>query len=507
MSIMSKSKDKQRRKNTGLDTGYNPDAEAEQARRKQTKKAVIVLALFAVVGILVLALNSNLFYRTVTAVEVDNQRFSVADMNFYYAGIFDFDGAVQAVRRSTLLHNRAVEEGLTLDQEARDGVEDFISMVRDEYESLGARSARELIAAHYSSRVNLRVLRERMEFDALGRMYQDLFFERQHDSFTEDMLEAFYEEHRDNYDRLSFRVYEIPFMLGEIDFTTDEAGLADMPITTLAEAQAAADIIAATAEELGEEGFILGVMEAMSEQDLEDGMDADFNTLQRNTPRGTVVHMEFGQWLTDDSREPGDVTVIAGEASVFALYFIDLDDNRYHTYNVRHILIGLDQGVFFDDNGEPLTLSDEEIDNLEAQQRADALAQAEDVLAQWRAGEATEESFIALVREYSADNWQQNESPGLFEVHEDSGLVDEFEGWALDPARSPGDVEIVETQFGYHIMYFVEESPLERRHTLAQRDMANEAFQTWLEEAIETTTWNATFFSRLVGFADPNQMW
>ena len=504
---MSKSKDKQRRKNSGLNAGYNPDAEAEQARRNQTKKAVIVLALFAVVGLIVLGLNSNLFYRNVTAVTVEDQRFSVADMNFYYANSFNFDAAVEAARRSTVLHNRAVEEGLTLDEDARSMVDGIIDTVTNEYTELGFRSTSQLLSTHYSSRMNVRILRERMEFDALGRMYEDLFMERQRDSFTEDMLEAFYTEHRDNYDQLTFRAFEIPFFLGEIDFTTDEAALADIPLNTLAEAHMSADAIVSITEELGEEGFLLAVLDAMGEHGMEEGVDADFNTMQRNVARGTVMAAAYGEWLTDESREYGDVTVIEGESSVFVLYFIDLNENRFHTSNVRHILIGLDNSLFFDDDGEPLTLTDEDIDRLETQQRAEALEQAEDVLAQWRAGEATEDSFIELVREYSADNWQNNESPGLFEVHEGSDFVDEFEDWAIDPARAPGDVDIVETQFGYHIMYFVGESELERRHSIVQRDMANEAFQTWLEDAIEESTWRTTFFSRLVGFINPTQMW
>ena len=504
---MSRARDKQRRKNSGLDTGYNPDAEAEQARRKQTRKAVIVLALFAVVGLVVLALNSNLFYRTVTAVEVDGQQFSVADMNIYYANSFNFEVAVDAARRSAVLHNRAVEAGLALDEEARAGIDEFIAMLREDYGTMGFRSTNELLSFHYSSRVNLRALRERMEFDALGDMYQDLFMEQQFDSFTVDMLEAFYEEHRDRYDSFSFRAFELPFVSSEMDFTIDEIALAEMPITSLEEAQTIANSIAAMAEELGEEGFLLAVIEAMGVHGQAEGMDADFNTLQRSVPRGAVIHAAYGDWLIDESREPGDVTVIGGESSIFVLYFLDLDDNRYHTADVRHILIGLDNSVFFDENGDPLTVTDAEIEELEAQQWPEALERAEAVLAEWRAGSATEESFIELVREHSADSWQQNESPGLFEVHENSGLVVEFEAWAIDPARSPGDVDIVETQFGYHIMYFVGESDLERRHSLARRDMANEAFQTWLNEALEAATVRTTFFSRLIGFPDPNEMW
>ena len=31
----------------------------------------------------------------------------------------------------------------------------------------------------------------------------------------------------------------------------------------------------------------------------------------------------------------------------------------------------------------------------------------------------------------------------------------EFKNWAIDFTRQPGDTEIVQTTYGYHIMYFV----------------------------------------------------
>ena len=33
-------------------------------------------------------------------------------------------------------------------------------------------------------------------------------------------------------------------------------------------------------------------------------------------------------------------------------------------------------------------------------------------------------------------------------------MVATFNDWCFDPARQPGDYGIVETRFGYHIMYF-----------------------------------------------------
>ena len=36
-------------------------------------------------------------------------------------------------------------------------------------------------------------------------------------------------------------------------------------------------------------------------------------------------------------------------------------------------------------------------------------------------------------------------------------MVAEFEDWCFDSARKPGDCDIIETTYGYHLMYFVGE--------------------------------------------------
>ena len=47
------------------------------------------------------------------------------------------------------------------------------------------------------------------------------------------------------------------------------------------------------------------------------------------------------------------------------------------------------------------------------------------------------------------------EDGGLIpDISQDSSLVTEFKDWSLDPSRKVGDTGIVESTYGYHIMYF-----------------------------------------------------
>lgn len=112
---------------------------------------------------------------------------------------------------------------------------------------------------------------------------------------------------------------------------------------------------------------------------------------------------------------------------------------------VRHILVQPKGGVT--DESGVTTYSEDEW--------ATALSEAERILKQWQEGEATEDSFAVLANTYSEDGGS-NTTGGLYaDVHIDSSYVPEFKNWAIDFNRKPGDVEIVQTTYGYHIMYFV----------------------------------------------------
>lgn len=121
--------------------------------------------------------------------------------------------------------------------------------------------------------------------------------------------------------------------------------------------------------------------------------------------------------------------------------------------DVRHILIMPEGGVKGDDGY--MVYSEEEW--------AAALAEAQKVLDMWLA-DPTEENFIALTGQYTQDTGYAANGGFYSDVYTDSGYVEEFENWTVDPARKPGDYEIVRTSYGYHIMYMVSSEPMWERY-------------------------------------------
>jgi len=196
------------------------------------------------------------------------------------------------------------------------------------------------------------------------------------------------------------------------------------------------------------------------------------------------------EWVTAADRKAGDIDAIAitttkeedgKEVEYTNGYYIALfkgkHDNTGYAGDVRHLLVKFEGGEP-DENGETI-YSEEE--------KAAALSKAQGYLDMWNSGEKTEDAFINLVKEYSEDT--SAEDGGLFEdVYLGTGYVENFEKWAADANRKAGDVEIVETEYGYHLMYYVEKSELTYRDQLIRDEMASADQTEWFNKAMEAVT-------------------
>ena len=75
----------------------------------------------------------------------------------------------------------------------------------------------------------------------------------------------------------------------------------------------------------------------------------------------------------------------------------------------------------------------------------------EDILAEYLAGTQSKEAFDALGEKYTADSNVSYEQVCL------GDMVAEFEDWLFDAERKVGDTGVVETTYGYHVMYYAGE--------------------------------------------------
>ena len=164
----------------------------------------------------------------------------------------------------------------------------------------------------------------------------------------------------------------------------------------------------------------------------QDAENSTFTNVQKSTLTTTLA-----DWLFDSARVQGDKAVLTSGTSVVVIMFDQRYREEYMLKNVRHILVQDENGIY------TTSLNEEQLAELEQK--------AEDILAEWKGGKATEETFAALADEYSADS----AAGGLYENIYLGQMEKNFEAWAYDESRKPGDTGIVETTYGYHVMYFV----------------------------------------------------
>ena len=142
--------------------------------------------------------------------------------------------------------------------------------------------------------------------------------------------------------------------------------------------------------------------------------------------------------------------------------------------NIRHILIQPEAA-------EDGTISEEAW--------AAAETEAQRILDEWKAGEATETSFGELAGTYSTDTGSSSMG-GLYEDVYPGQMVTEFNDWCFDEARQPGDTDIVKTTYGYHIMYYVSEGDYIYWKNMCEETLLSEkvvAIRDELLEAYEVT--------------------
>ena len=140
--------------------------------------------------------------------------------------------------------------------------------------------------------------------------------------------------------------------------------------------------------------------------------------------------------------------------------------------NIRHILI----------QPEAVELSEGDEGYEEAVQAAKdaAKARAEEIYAQWQAGEMTEESFSELAQENSSDGSASN--GGLIAEIYPGQTVDAFDAWCFEEGRKTGDTGIVETEFGYHIIFFVGQCGESYWHSIVSDDYEGVRYQKLCED-------------------------
>lgn len=510
---MSASREKKNRQDLSGSDWSNPKTAREAQQRKEEKRTNILYGtigvVFLIVAIIAVIWKSNIIPKTATAATINGEKYTAAEVNYYfqnyytnwvnqnyyylsYIGLdttadlrdqtysddqswFDFfmEQTLDYMTSVQALNDAAAEEGFTWDDEMQADYDSSLEALKSTASSYGY-TEKQYLGMIYGSTMTEKVYQEQLKRSLLAQYYsQD---HQDNLTYTEDELTAAYNENPNAYDQVSYQYVRISGAAA----TTDEDGN-EIEVTDEMTAQAMADA-KATADQLYADWQAGGDLEQLAD-------DAGLSVTSAEA--GTYSDSVVMNWLFDSARQAGDTAVLE-DTDGSAYYVVGFNErlHDYHPINVRHILIQPeDSELSSDDEGYE---ADVEAKDAEAKQKA------EDLLAQWKAGEATEDSFAELAKENSTDS--NAAQGGLYEDVTLGTMVSEFEDWCFDPARQSGDTGIVKTTYGYHIMYFVGTAPetyweLQVTNALKSDDMA-----TWSEEKVEGyTAEQSSFGMQFVG--------
>ncbi len=206
----------------------------------------------------------------------------------------------------------------------------------------------------------------------------------------------------------------------------------------------------------------------------------------------TSLNATLSDWLAAEERVEGDIAAIPNTSTTtdengnektvvngyYVAYFSSKTDNTKLMSNVRHLLVKFAGGTENEETGAT-EYSEEE--------KAAAKEKADGYLKTWKEGAATEDSFIELVKEHSDDTSAAD--GGLFEdIHPDSSYVANFLNWSISADRKAGDAEVIETEYGYHVMYYVGDDDMSYRDYLITNEMRAADQEEWYTGILEPIT-------------------
>lgn len=493
---MSASREKKQRQ------GGGPSEKAMQASQKQAaykRKVRTYTAIGIVVVVLVAALliwNSGFFQGRALAATVGDTQLNAAELSYYYYnerymyaayGMIDtslpddeqiyneeegttyhdyfLEQALLAAQSDQSLYDAAIQDGYT-QEDIQEDLDASIASARTSASNSGY-SYRSYLVSRYGKLMSPSIYERLLAKSLLASLYTQDKTQEFYDSYTAEELEAHYQEHADEFDE---------FVYSYLSFTpeTEESAEEGEQTEAQTEDQTEAELEAALAAAQEQAQAALAAYEQGTEvADLIEQFSPAASSDHTTVTGSDSIAETYRDELLELGENQGAV-VENGDEGYYLVIFHSRSRNEDLTADVRHILVRAETGT--DEEGNVTEPSDE---TWEA-----ALAEAEDILAQYEAGELTAEAFGALANEYS-DDTGSNTTGGLYEaVARTDSYVPEFLDWIFADGRQvgntgivrhEGDVESSGSYWGYHIMYFQDwneaEWILDVRNAMSQEEI------------------------------------
>ena len=408
---------------------------------------------------------------------------------------FFIESAIENAKSDYALYDLAKSENFQLPSEDQVVLDNMVSNMQTYATLYGYSNADQYLRASYGYGADADSYAEYCERSAIAGAYLEAHEEGL--KYDDADIREYEKDKVNNYNSYTFSSAYLSYTDFREGGTEDEDGnktYSDEENNAARDTMKAAAEQLATATTLEDLEKMINTIEVNESSQL--ALNASTNTLH------TDLNTSLADWLAADERKEGDIAAIpntttstdadGNETTVtngyYVAYFVSKDDNAKLMSNVRHLLVQFEGGTTNEETNE-VEYSDDE--------KAAAKTEADGYLKTWKEGAATEESFIELVKQHSDDTTA--EDGGLFEnINPHSQYVANFLNWSIDPERKVGDAEVIETEYGYHVMYYVGNAELTYRDYMITNEMRTADHEEWYHGILEPVTTTVKDTSKLM---------
>lgn len=464
--------------------------------------AVVIIAILVVLGVRYYTVpNSNEKMNPGNVVmTVGNTDVSVGMYNFYYQnivkqyvqyasnGYYDIDlskdfstqyttdddgneiswqdrfkeNTTELIKKNTIYYQKGIESGITLTDAQKEMIETQLDNIKNAASSANL-GVNEYIAQTYGDNCGLETLRKYLEQNYISSVY---YYQQQIKLRpSEDELNAYFKENENDYKSCSYAILEAEYDTSSDATKKAAVDNAKAAIAKITDEDSMKALIPEFCSDLISKYISAGYFTNES-----DAFDA-FAGAMDSTSVKSDVESNFGEdiadWMFNTDTAVGSLNYYADE-NARVIYIImktsqpALDsDSASKVYSVRHILVIPESG---DDDSSSSSSSSTATKEYTEEEWAAALEKANSILDEYNKGDKTELSFAELAEKYTDDtsstsvNMNNMYGGGIMDTQLGQ-MVSDFENWAIDSSRKYGDVEIVKSSYGYHIMFFISYCP------------------------------------------------
>lgn len=446
-------------------------------RKKIIKITSICVAIVLVIGILSTVIyntiaNTGYFLRNTVVMstknfEVDNammtyyiknEFYSFADANSSYLSMYGLDtskplknqkygdgtwfdqflsASKENVNDILLCAEKSKEEGREISEDNLKNIDTSIQSMKD-YAKEQKISFESYLSQIFAKGINEDDIRRAMELSYLASEYYNDYYEKL--EYNDEQLKAYFDENKSEFIKADYLSYSFTSTN-----TDKEAAKAESKVYSDKLSQCkSVEEFKTTLESMLTDYYTKSNTNEDAEaakDEIKSSVESDMNALEGTDyyPEDVEKQTDLEKWMFSDSTKIGDtfVEVPDEEGKSYTTYILvkPMYFDDYTTANVRHILLSAD--------------ADDEDAKKKAKEEADKL------VAEFNNGEKTAAAFEKIAKEHSDDaNVEAN--GGLYEgvTKNTASYPQAFIDWSFDATRKVGDIGVIETDSGYHVMYY-----------------------------------------------------